>query len=495
MKKQISQLKLALAVFSSVTQVYAQVDLSRKIKTFTSPNGVQESCVALSKLPMGDYKPGDVKEEENLCSIDFNDNATALCSKTWSTSPATIVHSFRDVDGKDLANSADEAENNLCGKDSRMDKVAKFKQTMNQDGTSGTYSGASILYYHLSRALDTEVDVPVAVYRSMDKDEHLRRVSAKARPPANAKMNVAGWNWLRSGENNPSSYPSMSDLFTGDRKQIYGTLLRDKGERYKEEINGTRESGWGKGQNMDFQKTPAFSALRSSATDLVSAINSGYAEAIKNPKMKAAVPTQPSMPQMVLWMNEVSEIAILDYIFSQQDRVGNIDYQWYWSYVDANGEVKADRVKDDAFKSLSRLSMGKIKMPAEIAARNPILVQKTAIGDNDAGGLLQYANFTKTTGMLEGMRHLNKDTYQRLLKLAQDFKAKGVNYQVLKSESALLNATEGNKRFLQTTGNTILAAGILEKNCRAGLLRLDLVSFKKAMKNELQTSATSCDIE
>lgn len=383
----------------------------------------------------------------------------------------------------------------MCGKDTRMDKVAKFKQTMNQDGTSGTYSGASILYYHMSRALNTEVDVPVAVYRSMDKDEHLKRVSAKARPSASAKMNVAGWNWLRNGETNPATYPSASDLFTSDRKQIYGTLLKDKGERYKEEINGTRESGWGKGQNMDFQKTPAFSALRSSSTDLISAINSGYAEAIKNPKMKAAVPSQPSMPQMVLWMNEVSEIAILDYIFSQQDRVGNIDYQWYFSYVNANGEVIAERVKEDAFKSLSRLSMAKIKAPAEIASMNPILIQKTSIGDNDAGGLLQYANFTKSTGMIEGMRHLNKDTYQRLQKLALDFKNKGPNYQVLKSESALLNNTEGNKRLLQTTGNTIAAAAILEKNCRAGQLLLDLVSFKKAMKNELQTSATNCNIE
>ncbi len=486
---------MALAVLSSAGLAKAEMDLGRITKNFNSPNGIIESCIALAKLPMGDYKKGDLQDEQKLCGIDFNDNATALCSKTWSTSPATTVHSFRDVDGKDLANSSEEAESSLCAKDNRMDKLAKFKQTMNQDGTSGTYSGASILYYHLSRALNTAVDVPVAVYRTMDKQEHLRRVSSKARPPASAKMNVAGWNWLRSGETNPSTYPSASDLFTGDRKQIYGTLLRDKGERYKEEINGTRESGWGKGQNMDFQKTPAFSALRSSATDLVSAINSGYAEAIKNPKMKAAVPSQPSMPQMVLWMNEVSEIAILDYIFSQQDRVGNIDYQWYWSYVDANGEVKADRVKDDAFKSLSRLSMGKIKMPTEIASMKPILIQKTAIGDNDAGGMLQYANFTKATGMLEGMRHLNKETYQRLLKLAQDFKNKGNNYQVLKSESALLNATEGNKRFLQTTGNTILAASILEKNCRSGQLHLDLVSFKAAMKNEMQTSATSCDIE
>lgn len=496
MKKQISQMTLALAALSSVAfSQEAQMDLSRMTKTFQSPNGITESCIALAKLPLGDYKMKDIEEEQRLCALDFHNDTLALCPKIWSTSPATIVASFKDVDGKNLANSSVEAEDSLCEKDTDMDKIAKFKQTMNQSDTSGTFSASSIMYYHFSRALDTDVNIPVAVYRSMDKDEHLNRVSAKAAPKESAKMNYAGWGHLRDAESNPSGYNAISDLFTSDRKQIYGTLLKDKGARYGQEISGTRESGWGKGQNFDFQKTPAFLALKSAEISLKDAIADGYDQAIVNPKMQAAFPAVPTTSQMVLWMNEVSEIAILDYIFSQQDRIGNIDYRWYWSYVDEKGEVQTDRVKEDQYEELPRAKMELIQAPAKIAARNPVLIQKTFLGDNDAGGLIQYANYTKATEMLQGITHLNKDTYQRLLKLARDFKVKGPNYQVLAREVAMLNVTEGNKRLNQTTGNTILAAGIIEKQCLAGTLKLDLVSFKKAMKNNFEAKATNCAIE
>jgi hypothetical protein len=315
-------------------------------------------------------------------------------------------------------------------------------------------------------------------------------------------MILTAWQTLTAAEQNPTTYRPTYDLFTKDSKQIYGALIHDSGARYGAEINGTRKSGWGKGQNFDFQKTPAFLALKTQG-DLQTAITAGYMQAMQDPSMKNAFASgAPSTPQMVLWMNEVSEIAILDYIFSQQDRVGNVDYTWHWAYVDQDGHVKTDKVKDDAFEELPRSNMAKIKMPATLAGTNAILIQKTSIGDNDAGGLISYANYTKTTGMLDGaagvtnpIAHLNKDTYQRLLKLAADFKVKGPNYQVLNSETRPLGYNDaGDKRFSQLINNTILAAQIFEKNCRAGILKLDLVSFKKAMKNDFSVEATSCDI-
>lgn len=495
MKKHISKMTLALATLSSVAWAQeAPIDLSRITKEFQSPSGLTEYCIALAKLPLGKYKKKDLAEEQRLCAFNFHNDTLALCPKTWSTSPATIVASFLDVDGKNLANSSAEAEHSLCRKDTTMDKLAKFKQTMNQSNTSGTFSGSSIMYYHFSRALDADVNIPVAVYRTMDMKEHYSRVSKKASPPASAKMNVAGWDWLRKAEENPAGYNQASDLFTSDRQQIYGVLLKDKGERYKEEINGTRERGWGKGQNYDFQETPAFFALKEQAA-LTEAIHKGYDKAIRNPKIKAAVPTRPSQAQMILWMNEVSEIVILDYIFSQQDRIGNIDFRWYWAYIDAQEEFQTDRVKEDEYEELPRLKMHVIKPPAAIAGFQPTLVQKTFMGDNDAGGLVQYANFTKTTGMVDGLAHLNKGTYQRVLKLARDFAKKGENYQVIAREFATLNVTEGNKRLNQTVGNTILVASLLEKKCQAGTLRLDLVSFKKAMKGQFETQPTNCAIK
>ena len=103
---------------------------------------------------------------------------------------------------------------------------------------------------------------------------------------------------------NPSAYVPTDDLFTADRQQIYGVLLDDKGARYGVEINGPRKAAWGAPQSREFQTTPAFTALRRDAT-LTSAIAG------------APYPAQ----QMVFWMRELSEIAVLDHIFSQQDRV------------------------------------------------------------------------------------------------------------------------------------------------------------------------------
>jgi hypothetical protein len=40
-------------------------------------------------------------------------------------------------------------------------------------------------------------------------------------------------------------------------------MLRSTGNRYNSEFNGTRASGWGEGQNYDFQATAPFLALRS----------------------------------------------------------------------------------------------------------------------------------------------------------------------------------------------------------------------------------------
>jgi len=36
--------------------------------------------------------------------------------------------------------------------------------------------------------------------------------------------------------------------------------------------------------------------------------------------------------QMAFWMNKLTEITLLDYSSSQQDRTGEIDYlsYWYW---------------------------------------------------------------------------------------------------------------------------------------------------------------------
>ncbi len=454
----------------------AKAAVSGDVSQFKSPNGVIESCIVLTKLPLGVYSDGDVQNEEKFCALNFYDNSVALCPKIWSTSAGTIV-----MDNSKSGKTSAQSEASSCGTNSPLDSVAKFKQTINRPDTSGTYSNSSMLYYHFSRALNATVDIPVAVYRTMDREEHYNRVSTKAYPSANAKMNIAGWKHLKAAELNPAYYTPTSDLFTADG-QLYGVLLKDKGERYGAEVNGTRVNGWGKGQNMDFQKTPGFTALRSSQ-DMPAAIEDGINQAFKDPAMsRAFAGVRPSATQVTLWMKEISEIVILDYIFSQQDRVGNIDYRWFWVFQDANGKVQTAKVDSKA----ALLKKSEIRPPAEITALNPVLVQKTSIGDNDAGAMVAYANYTKATGMLESIRHISADTYRRLIKLADDFDKQGANYQAITNYGLRADSLK------QTLGNTKMAAAILTKACQAGILKFDLVSYKDAYQKKFAATPVNC---
>jgi len=79
-----------------------------------------------------------------------------------------------------------------------------------------------------------------------------------------------------------------------------------------------------------------------------------------------------SKEQVVYWMQDLTEITLLDYIFSQQDRVGNIDFVPYWHWVE-DGKVRLAQADGD-------------NSPAETAGKSPQLIRRTWLNDNDAGG-------------------------------------------------------------------------------------------------------------
>jgi len=355
------------------------------------------------------------------------------------------------------------SERNACGegksaKDLANGDLAKFKPTMNASGTSGTFAPSALLYYHFSRYFDTTVEVPVTVWRTMDAKKHLSEV---ARPGLaisghnrSARMNNAGWQMLVAADQNPERYSPTDELFTSDRKQIFGVLTSSPGHRYGSEINGTRKSGWGKGQNFDFQETPAFLALRSEEP-LKQAIAEGLAEGVRDPQIARDLGSETPPEQMVYWMKELTEIVLLDFIFSQQDRVGNIDFTPYYYWV-SNGEVEHKKAKHH--------EPGDTTVPAEAK-----LIRRTNLNDNDAGGRVQYANFSKSTQMLEKLRHMDAGTYQSLMALDQDLQSKGPVHQWV---STSLGLDQG--QIDQIVKNTNLAVGILKSTCDAGKLRFDL---------------------
>ena len=445
-----------------------------------SPNGITERCVRIAPVPGGVYDKDDLEQEAAYCAIDLYAADTAMCPKTWSTSPGTMVH---DISEGPYAGNRAEFERNACkeGKSAdhlAKDTLAKFKPTMNAKGTSGTFSPSPLLYYHFSRYFDMTVKVPVTVWRSIDAKAHLGDV-------ARAGLSLSGRQPWRTHEpcrlgsvwSTPRKTPAaISRPMTCSQRiaaRSYGVLTSSPGHRYGSEINGTRVSGWGKGQNEDFQKTPAFLALRSDKP-LAEAIEHGLTEGRKDRQIAKDLGASVTPQQMVFWMTELTEIVLLDFIFSQQDRVGNIDFTPYYYWLEG-GKLKHKKAKHH--------EPGDGSVPADA-----ILLRRTNLNDNDAGGRVQYANFAKSTQMLEKLRHLNAGTYRKLIALNSDLQGEGPIGQWLATSFGL-----SEREVAQVVTNTALATGILRVSCEQGLLSFDLEPKEFFETGRVAAKEIACD--
>lgn len=455
----------------------------------------KEQCIILNHFSSetgAKYLPKDGGKEEELCRAAFDDKAIGLCPKTWSTSPGTIVY---DISKSKYNGHPDTFEAEYCpkqralkGKVDGVEKIASFKQSVNgqfQQRTSATYSQASPLYYHFSRYLNTTVDVPVAVIRTMDAREHLRRVANRGSTLVHGGMIAAGWNVVISAEKNPSGYVPEDEFYYGDANDglLFGTMLKGPGERAGAEFNGNIV---GKGYTEQYrylQKTPAFLAL-SNPKDFTAASAEGLTSSKADPVVARALGSSVSSEQMMYWMTELSDILLLDYIFNQQDRPGNIDYTWVWYYLDSGGQLKSHRVGSEA----SRPTANSVEIPTEVKnSSKSILIERIQSNDNDAGGR-KYTNFTRRFGLLEKLHHLNAVTYRQLIKLGNDFRIKGPLYRYLQDTFDLHDAYVAD-----IAQNVMQAASILKKTCIDGSLKFDLEPESYVTTAQVHSQNVDCE--
>jgi hypothetical protein len=285
-------------------------------------------------------------------------------------------------------------------------------------------------------------------------------------------MNHAAWLALQGAEQDPTSYRPTEELFTPEGL-LYGVMLHPLGKRYGAEMNGTRRSGWGDGQNRDFQETAPFLALRSDKP-LVEAIAEGRTTAARDPELAKAMGTSATPQQMAFWMSELIDIALLDHLFGQQDRIGNVDYLPFWYWIEDG--------------RLERRPASGTHPPADLSDKSPVYLRRTELGDNDAGIRRSYLNYSKRTGMLEKMRHFRADTYRRLLALEADFAASGPLRRYLETSFGL-SAGE----FEQILANTVSAAAILRANCKAGRLRFDVEPTEFLLQDQVTERRVDCE--
>ena len=428
-----------------------------QVTEFAGSGDLVERCIRITAFPGAQYSRQDLEQEQAYCELDLSQ--LALCPKIWSTSPGTILYRIDSTASDDT--SRFEKEHCAEGFHAAAEAVSEpalYKVSINARDTSATFAPASWVYYHMSRYFQTGIQVPVAVYRSMGASNHNERVTKSALEIVSGRhglgMLKAGWRLLNAIETGEQTGATAAAVLTDDGRQIFGVLLNIKGDRYGPEVNGTRESGWGAGQNNDFQQTAPFLALRSDLP-VKEAASAAIHEARRNPKMAKSLPADTPVEQVVFWMQDVLEITLLDFILGQQDRIGNIDHNWRWYWV-----------QDGTLQSVDAEAK---EPPESIAAFNPLRLRQSAINDNDAAVRSGYADFAAKTHMLENLRHYNAGLYQRLGLLAADFEAQGAAYRWL-TESADLSTKEAENIVRRTRE----AFALLQADCQSKKLRLDL---------------------
>ncbi len=479
---------------------------------YISPNNVTETCRVLAKIPGGDYSKSDLEREEELCSADFYNSTFVLCPKTWSTSPATMV---RDLSASEF-DPLSYIQSDYCG-DSRKRKgpgvknLAKFKTSMNQGskslggGTSGTYSPASLAYYHFSRYFDMKVQVPVAVYRELDRQYHYENIVPNAlKNVRRGSMIANGWRWLELVGSDPNSYSPREEFVTEDGLKYYGVLLKGPGERYGVEIQGRRSRGWGRPQHEQMRDEVAPFIALGIEKPLLESVEEAVTRSKSISREMAKALGDVSNFQMVYWMRELSEIILLDSLFGQQDRVGNIDYRWYWNYISIDGKVKDKREKRSEFEELSRERMAEsgIILPEEswvadiMPGTTPELIQRTFLNDNDAalrdysgfsGATIgKYANFPKAARWIDSLRHLSSKTYTKVMELDQDLQSEGPLYYWTLSQLGV-----NSKSFQHFVNNVSEVAAKLRSQCSQ--IRFDLDDVDDFILEGVQETQVVCD--
>lgn len=170
---------LVLALLTATAAASDRVAGERR--TFVSPNGITESCVALDKMPDGIYTTRDEAKEKALCDIDIYDPNVAICPKLRSTSPGTFVY---QIDQGPYAGNQKGFESKICPKGKVVVSEAdgppvSFKVTMNAENTSATFSTASLLYYHFSAT-----STPPSMYPSASTAVSTARFTSSGSPGA-----------------------------------------------------------------------------------------------------------------------------------------------------------------------------------------------------------------------------------------------------------------------------------------------------------------------
>ena len=354
----------------------------------STPTGVTEVAKRLAAFP---FTPPDVKLKEKeplsssndwftkhdknkideLGSLDFyastGPESVGVVPKLHNTSagieiyelpPTLTKEAFEKTEGPYRSGITKKYSNKRSG-----EKIAKFK--------AGTMAQSGLACFHISRLLGHLVEVPPALYRTMDLQE-FQKVGEQARTTGHPSCTQA-WADLRAMAKSGSS-----KLILSDGKAVYGSLAQNpRGE------NSSPEDYWTVG------------AIRGHSFYKVLSSN--------QPVAKILNLSDPKCLQDLALAQDMVRGVILDSIFRQVDRLGDISIAQLQHYVDRDGKVKWDDKLSDKDKA---------------DAVSPIFALKRIMYKDNDDGMMWGMNSISVTPILNETHHVDKTIYSRLQWLA-----------------------------------------------------------------------------
>lgn len=439
-----------------------------------APNGVTEIAQRLNRFP---FTPPDVKlkeedalsgsknwftkhdknEIDKLDSLDFyapsGPQSVGVVPKLHNTSagieiyqlPSTLSkETFEKTEGPYRPGVTKKYSNKRSGK-----KVAKFKvSTMAQSG---------LACFCVSRLLGHLVEVPPATYRTMGIQE-FEKVGDQARTTGHPECTEA-WGVLRSMVKSGSS-----KVVLPDGKLVFGSLAQNpRGE------NSSPEDYWTVGAIREH----SFYRVLSSKAPVASILNLNDVKCLQD----------------LALAQDMTRGVILDSIFRQVDRLGNISIAELQHYVTNGGKVKWDDKVSDKDKA---------------EAVSPLLPLKRIMYKDNDDGMNWGQNSISVTPILNETHHIDQTIYNRLQWLAglmQD----GEPGSDAKIKDYFVNAVHiSGDNYDKLKASVVKQAGSLKNRVDAKDILVDLdfegtmkklyakeIEAAQAAKNAATTSTTS----
>lgn len=409
-----------------------------------------ELCVKGARFPVdgAEYKKSDTKRENNLCSYDMHGPEIDVCPKLFSTFPAVELFEAGVTCSK------------RAGGKSKGEKLAKYKYS-----TSCSKTPSILGYYHVSRALGIKI-VPPTVARSMDLKDHIAVLSSGYK-----KIQQSGELIAKVYAGTISQLKKKkSALVSEDGNYSYGALSYNPGGEHFYSAFYPKAGG--------AAGVPKFKRLK-----VYRNLNT------KKPisEMVGTAMTDENFVK-IQQMKDAADMIILDTIFGQRDRMGNMAaYDVYLTQVNGkievydNGDIK-DLIKESgqaqfeemrkqakSHSSKDKKRQALITVAASFLKGNGLpfaKAQRALMKDNDCG--LKRENYFRANDMIEGVYHVSRSTYDQLMKLAQvvdSGQADGFLINNLVMNSTEMDEFKTNLKFV---------ARHLNQKCIGGRLFLDL---------------------